>query len=173
LWGHKAQRPCALLLPSKQTAGYLVRLMMDDRACGFLSAALRHVRDAEHLALPTPAQSLDQTYHLAGFGPECARKASLPRRTYDKAIGHGATEVSEVALRFALAMDPAARRYDLEGWRATYPALAAWGEGARYEATGTRTAQQVDLLLREAREIVDRITAALWMDGMIPERFQW
>jgi hypothetical protein len=148
--------------------------MLDARSLGMLSAALRHVRTAEHLAsVPPPDRSPDQAFHLAGFAPECARKATLPRPTYDQAIGHGVAAASEAALRVALAMDPVGRRYDIEGWRARYPALARWNERVRYEPTGRRTEQEVADLLREVREIVDRLTFALWADGKIPAGFAW
>jgi hypothetical protein len=146
---------------------------MDDRSQDFLSAALRHVRDAEHLALAGEGTSLDQSYHLAGFGPECARKATLSKSTYDKAIGHGVGASSEVALRIALALDPGPHRYDLQGWGGRYPALAAWSENARYERSGTRSSTDVEALVREAREIVDRLVIALWMDGVLPREFPW
>jgi hypothetical protein len=139
-----------------------------------LSAALRHVRDAEHLSRTAEEHaSLDQSYHLAGFGPECARKAALGADTYARAIGHGVGPSSEAALRFALATDGAARRYDLEEWRTTYPALAGWSESARYEPTGRREAAEVAALVAEARRIVDAITYALWADGRIPQAFTW
>jgi hypothetical protein len=138
-----------------------------------LSAALRHVRDAEHLASPGPGQSVDQAFHLAGFGPECARKAALSKRTYDQAIGHGVTQWSERALSFALAADPAAHRYDLADWAKDYPALKAWTEQSRYKRTGACTVQVVATLLHEARSLVDRIVFALWADGKVPGGFAW
>jgi hypothetical protein len=147
---------------------------MDQRALDLLSAALRHVRDAEHLTSALELdRSIDQAYHLAAFGPECARKAALSRRTFDRAIAHGVSGMSDTALAFALAMDPSARRFDLEGWSPRYPSLGAWSEGARYEATGTRTAAEVNALLRESREIVDRLVFALWADGLVPGAFSW
>lgn len=149
-------------------------MLLEDRALGMLSAAVRHVRTAEHLSsVDPPERSPDQAFHLAGFGPECARKATLPRSTYNRAIGHGVTGASESALRVALVLDPFARRYDLEEWAPRYPALAGWNERARYEPTGCRTQQEADSVVREAREIVDRISFALWADGRIPVGFAW
>jgi hypothetical protein len=79
---------------------------LDKHAVDLLSAALRHVRDAEHLATPNHSgYSPDQAHHLAGFGPECAQKATL------------------------------------------------------------------QAIVREARDLVDRITAALWADGRLPDTF--
>lgn len=148
--------------------------MLDRRALGMLSAALRHARTAEYLlSAPKPDQSPDQAFHLAGFGPECARKASLPRATYDQAIGHGVGAASETALRFALAVDPVARRYDVEGWAARYPALAGWNERVRYEPTGRRSTQDAAEIVREAHEVVDRLSFALWADGQVPAGFSW
>jgi hypothetical protein len=139
-----------------------------------LSAAIRHIRDAELLAsVAAPDRSLDQAYHLAGFGPECARKATLSRSTFDKAIGHGTTEASELSLEWALAHDPRAHRYriDLAAWAGRYPALAKWNEGARYDRTGRRQAPEVAALLAEARAIVGATVAALWGDGALDARF--
>ncbi|MBX3270621.1 MAG: hypothetical protein KF729_10185 [Sandaracinaceae bacterium] len=145
-----------------------------DAHLGLLSAALRHVRDAEHLTDPShPGVSLDQAYHLAGFGPECARKATLSSRIYDKAIGHGVGRASDVALDVALALDAHAHRYDLVDWRGRYPTLAAWTEQARYEGTGTYGAVAVEPLLEEAHQIVGRIAFALWADGRVREEFEW
>ena len=147
---------------------------MDDTTQGFLSAALRHVRDAESLADPVSgAASLDQAYHLAGFGPECVRKATLANRGFDKPIGHGVGRANKAALAIALTIDAQAHRYDLVDWRSRYPALSVWSEGARYEATGTYEEVRVKPLLKEAREIVDRIAFALWADGRVPEEFEW
>ena len=139
-----------------------------------LSAAIRHIRDAEFLASASPpARSLAQAFHLAGFAPECARKATLPRKAFDKAIGHGTTDASELSLEWALAHDPRARRYsvDLARWSARYPGLRSWNEGVRYERTGTRQPAEVTALLTEVRGIVAAILAALWIDGVLDARF--
>lgn len=147
--------------------------MLEVRAQGLLSAALRHIRDAEHLLEVSPSQSIDQSYHLAGFAPECARKAAIPARAYDQAIGHGVGDSSEVALDYVLATNSFSHRYDLKNWQVRYPHLAAWKEIVRYEVTGQRNAIDVAALVSEAREIVDRIVYALWADGMIPGGFSW
>lgn len=147
--------------------------MLTEHALAMLSAALRHVRDAEHLISEHPAQSPDQAYHLAGFGPECARKATLPHPTYYQAIGHGVAGSSEQALNFALATNPIARRYDVENWSQRYPKLANWRETVRYSMTGTTTIADAQALVLEAREIVDRIAYAMWADGLIEGSFTW
>ena len=139
-----------------------------------LSAALRHMRDAEHLADSSLGPiSLDQAYHLAGFAPECARKAALSSSGFDRALGHGG-DGSETALGIALALDARAHRYELADWGARYVALALWStRSPRYDATGTYRESDVVPLLREAREVVDRISFALWADGRVPEAFAW
>lgn len=40
-----------------------------------VSAALRHINDARTLLATSPVQAA----YLAGYGPECARKAALAR----------------------------------------------------------------------------------------------
>ncbi|HTN86613.1 MAG TPA: hypothetical protein VL242_23090 [Sorangium sp.] len=134
-----------------------------------LSAALRHLRDAEHLADATsPHLSLDQAYHLAGFAPECARKAAIAAPWVNKPLGHELGDNAEVVLELALTLDPFATRYALQGWGTTYPALDKWEPGCRYEQTSTFTSAHVEPLLREARRVVEEIMAALWADGRLP-----
>lgn len=90
-------------------------MRLKQRQLDFLSAALRHMRDAEHLLGPGEHTSLDQAYHLSGFGPECARKATLSRGSLDKALGHLGEDGNDETLEIALVMDAGAARYRLRG----------------------------------------------------------
>ena len=147
---------------------------LSERAQGALSAALRHVRDAEHLADPSnPHASVDQAFHLAGFGPECVRKAVLSDGALDKAIGHGVGEEAERALEAALAWDVVAHRYQPRGWPERFPTLLRWSVEARYKRTGYYSREQVEALLADARRAVDEVTLALWADGRLPRTFPW
>lgn len=140
-------------------------MALTKEAAALLSAALRHVRDAEHLATAATAGfSLDQARHLAGFGPECARKAILSERGFDKLIGH---TFNDTALELALSLDPVALRYEPREWAKRYPTLARWSEQCRYDATGAaaKVEPQVRALLVEARDAVDDIVLRLWADG--------
>jgi hypothetical protein len=149
-------------------------LELDPRAQGFLSAAQRHLRDAEHLLrAPVPDRSVDQAYYLAGYGPECVRKAAVPASTYDQAMGHGVGESSEVALAYALATNVSAHRYELTQWYQRYPALTKWNETARYRRSGTFSEDQARDLLQQASDVVDAVTYALWADDVVPESFRW
>lgn len=133
-----------------------------------LSAALRHLADAEHLAdASNPHCSLDQAYHLAGFGPECARKAAIAASWANTSLGHDLGDDAEAVLELALALDPAASRYEVRGWEQAYPALAAWNPDCRYKATGTFERSQTDPLVREAWLAATEILAAMWADGRI------
>jgi hypothetical protein len=142
--------------------------------CALLSAALRHVQDAEHLAGlgplaagPNRRISLDQAYHLAGFGPECARKAALAASWAHKPLGHELGDDADMVLQLALALDPTAERYDVQSWGSRYPALAAWTPESRYHETGTYDRAEVERLLRDAWLVVNEIMAALWADGRL------
>ena len=134
-----------------------------DRASDLLSAALRHVSDAEHLLATSP----DQSWHLAGFGPECARKACLGDDWWDKALGHELTDFVEPVLELALALDVRAARYGVAGFTARYPSLAEWRPDARYEKTGTRKAEDAKPLVEAAAQLTCRLAAELWMDGRV------
>lgn len=140
-------------------------LTLDEHATALVSAALRHVRDAEALLGKEPTSSPDQAFHLAGYGPECARKAALSSRALDIALGH---EFGADVLETALALDVHALRYDLAHWNTRHPALRAWSTGARYKRTGTYTDAQATELVKAARAAVDRIVVALWSDGAFP-----
>lgn len=142
---------------------------MSDEGLKLTSAALRHARDAEALASPGPQTSLDQAYHLAGFGPECARKAILAGRWLDQVIGHGFGDDGERILDFAVALDPRAARYHPAGFGVAYPALAGWDVGCRYERTGTRKGGDVAAICAEARAAVDSVVVSLWVDGHFPD----
>ena len=145
-------------------------LALSPKATDLLSAALRHVRDAEHLLDDTTGcSSPDQAYHLAGFGPECARKATVSLRWLDKALGHGVEEASAEVVEFALALAPLARRYDPGMHAGRWPELSAWRPDVRYEKTGTFSEQRAKAIAGEAREVVDTVVVALWADGRLPE----
>lgn len=138
-----------------------------------VSAALRHARDAEHLLQEGPSRSIDQAFHLAGFGPECIRKALLDDSVFDTILGHRLDLGMESTLETILALDPAARRYAPRHWSARWPALGTWTEQARYEPTGKRAPAEVGALVLQSAEIVRETLAALWADGRLPPRFLW
>lgn len=134
----------------------------------FVSAAARHLNDAERLVNASP----DQAFHLAGFAPECAQKAVLTSRWLDKALGHLNDPIGEQALEFALSVEPSAARYRLRLKGPALPVLARWGVECRYERTGTR-ASEAPQAVSEAEALVDSIASALFMDGRIPPDFEW
>ncbi len=144
-------------------------LTLSDKAVDLASAALRHVRDAEHLLDAGPDTSVDQAYHLAAFGPQCARKAALSVRWLDKEIGHGAGTLADDLLDLVVAIDPIAHRYEPLAYSTRYHALSKWDVGYRYVRTGAHTRAQAEALCRDAREAVDATVAALWADGRLPD----
>lgn len=144
---------------------------LNKRQLDLLSAAMRHARDADHLAGQHADASLDQAWHLAGFGPECARKACLTEDWADKALGHDFDESGEALLEWVVALDPHAWRYRLSGWRDELPGLAAWRPDHRYERTGTVIEAQRDVsgLVSAAMTRVTRVAAELWADGRLKD----
>jgi hypothetical protein len=146
-------------------------LTLSPHAASFISAALRHIRDAEHLLeSPSAHCSPDQAYHLAGFAPECARKGTLSLRWLDHLIGHAVDPFSEELLELAIALDPIAHRYNPLAYATRYPTLVGWTVDARYEHTGTRKVPEATAICAEAREAVDAVVIALWADGRLPDK---
>ena len=149
-------------------------LELSSKQQALVSAALRHVRDAEHLlGAEQTVKSPDQAFHLAGFGPECMRKALLSDRVYDRVLGHRIRPGLEVVLDAILALDPVAHRYFPREWSGRWRALGEWTEESRYERTGTRAEVEVRPLVEDARQVVSQTLAALWADGRLPAGFAW
>lgn len=137
------------------------------RRSRLVSAALRHIRDAERLAEPGERRSLDQAFHLMGFGPECARNACLAEAWAEKAIGHGFSPAAEDNLELVLSLDAHAQRYLPASWRVRHPVLERWDVTCRYGATGSHEAALVGAAVQAARNVVDEIVLRLWTDGML------
>ena len=129
------------------------------RSAAFASAALRHLRDARMLARP----SLDQAWHLVGFGPECALKACLSQEWQPRAVGHQTT-LTGVAAEWILELDPIARR---RGATAPSDPLQGWTTNVRYDRTGTAAASNIDIdaVIAVATQAVERQLADLWTSG--------
>lgn len=141
---------------------------LDEKAVDLVSAAIRHLRDAEFLADREGAHpSPDQAYHLAGYAPECMRKATLGVRWFDKAIGHRFDEAAGTAIDFAIAMDPMALRYNPRGIGDHFTELKAWREDVRYLRSGRIAPAQVERCVAESRELVEELLFALWWDGRL------
>jgi hypothetical protein len=138
-----------------------------------ISAALRHLRDAEHLLLPGPHRSVEQALHLAGFGPECARKGCVDEDLADQALGHDIEDAEDSVVDFLLAMDPAASRYGIDEHRSRLSSWARhWRPACRYMATDAPEplATVVADVLSEARGFVDDCVLDLWSDGLLPAK---
>lgn len=131
----------------------------------FLSAALRHTRDAERMQSDADTLSLDQAWHLAGVAIECARKAGIQSEWFWKLLGHSFSTTAEEIVDLAIALDPAASRRPLRAWSITYPSVRDWSPEHRYERTGTRLARSVDQLVQQSRKACSSISVALILDG--------
>jgi hypothetical protein len=140
----------------------------------FVSSALRHARDAEHLLEPGAHISPDQAWHLAGFAHECARKTCLATSWVAKVLGHDFDNAGETILEIAAALDPRVSRYPVRDWRTRYPRIPEWSPNHRYERTGSRPASpSVRELVTQARAAVDTMVMALYLDGRVsPESLQ-
>lgn len=134
-----------------------------------VSAALRHVADAAALEHDSPVQA----FYLAGYGPECARKASLARwedREEDvrnRAIGHRFEAPAETTLAWFCDLDPLASRYTLRNWHARHPVLREWKEEVRYGRSDSLTAAKVRRMCDSAEALTYGAVASLWADGRL------
>jgi hypothetical protein len=135
----------------------------------FLSAALRHVRDAEHLLESDEHASPDQAWHLAGFAHECARKALLQDGWVARMLGHDFDDASEQVIDVAIALDSRANRLPLRDWARRYPTIAEWKAEHRYERTGASRAlrREVVGLVTQGRQAVDASVLALFLEGTL------
>lgn len=122
------------------------------------SAALRHVRDARRLCEGAPP-SLDQAWHLAGFGPECARKAALSDASLHQRLGHDLDDPELTG--WALALDAGAQR-----WAWTPAPTTAWRPSHRYDPTGTRGIDEVRPFVVECEGDTLEIVGRLWCGGI-------
>lgn len=142
--------------------------LLHPRQVELLSAALRHTRDAERLLEHASCRSVDQAWHLAGFGPECARKACLTERWADIPLGHDLGRDAADLLAVAVSLDPVAWRLGLPK-PAAGDALASWNPNVRYAATGTANPDATRSAVATARGIVDDTVSDLWAAGLLPE----
>ncbi len=157
--------PAALLLQELGLAGGTDSELR--RRSRLVSAALRHVHVAEHLVANGPHRSLDEAFHVAGFGPECVQAACLGEEWFGKAVGHGFDVAQSENLRLLMSLDPRARRYLPADWGAQHPVLRSWTVQSRYQPTGTFDLAQATAMTQGARALVDRVVASLWADGLL------
>jgi hypothetical protein len=141
---------------------------LSPRQLALLSASLRHVRDSEALLDGTARPSVDQAWHLIGFGPECVRKACLAENWADKPLGHDLGNRAEALLDFAIALDPTAWRLGLVQAAPVAP-FAKWTPEARYDRTGTAAEAATRAAVTAARDIVDFAIVTLWSSGLLEE----
>jgi hypothetical protein len=135
----------------------------------FMSAALRHVRDAEHLVDAGEHTSRDQAWHLAGFALECARKACLQDNWVPRLLGHAFDEASENVVELAVALDPRAGRMRVRDWSTRFPAISSWRPDHRYDASGVADAanRNVNALVEQGRTAVNEVLLALLFEGAL------
>lgn len=132
--------------------------MLAEDQLDLLSAALRNQIDAERLLPDSP----DQSWHLAGFAAECARKSCLTIEPFRVALGHEHGADADRLLDVILALDGRAQRLPLRGWAPLGSKLAAWSEAHRYDRRGGHAAEAKELV-RECAQRHDAVLLALWL----------
>ncbi len=139
------------------------------RAADLASAALRHVRDADHLLEPGPHRSVDQALHLAGFGPECVRKAALTSGWSDRILGHELGPEAAERFDLLIALDAHAGRAGVADFDRRFPALAGWRVERRYDPTGAADEAEARAVVEQARAAVGQTFVTLWLDGRLDD----
>jgi hypothetical protein len=111
--------------------------------------------------------------YLAGYGPECIRKAALmrlPREDEDqrnRAIGHRFGKPEELAFKLFCDGDMLASRYGLTGWKQQASALGDWKEDLRYSRSDSVTLRQATRLVEASEMLTLRTLTDLWADGRL------
>jgi hypothetical protein len=130
-----------------------------------LSASLRHQQDAESYLAISP----DQSWHLAPFALECARKACLSNNVYRKALGHEDRGTDDL-MELVLAVDARALRLPLQGWLRAVPDLQTWKPDHRYDRTGAHVTRAA-ALVNGVTSLHQQVLARLFLvDGYDPEQ---
>ncbi len=165
----EVQEPDRTRLPAVTSRFAYVSSVEHSRRSRLVSAALRHMRVAEHLLVDGLGRSFDDSFYIAGFGPECAQAACLSEEWFERAIGHGFTDAQIANLRFVMSLDTRARRYLAADWAAEFPILMAWRVLRRYDRTGSVERKTACEMVASSRTLVDRVASQLWADGMLDE----
>jgi hypothetical protein len=143
-------------------SNHLWKCYVEKLNLSLVSAAVRHIRDAEALLASSP----DQAWHLAGFGPECMRKAVLTLPWAGKALGHDLDGSEAVVLSLVLELDPHARRYQGTTRLGSHAILNRWDVKHRYDQTGTWVQSAPELVATCSTE-VQRLLASIVACGLL------
>ena len=128
---------------------------MNPQSEAYASAALRHLDSARLLLDPHP----DQTWHIAGYAPECATKSALcVDEAWGRTLGH---ELQPEALEWALSLSPRASE------RRPPSTPRGWRPDCRYEASGSYNTLQAQQLLKVCEGEVLRTLAYMWVEGSL------
>lgn len=131
----------------------------------YVSAAVRHATDAEHLF---GSGRFDNAGYLAGYGVECSLKAlvRLGGGPTPQKLGHELQNLHGVALDLATLLSPGIRRYHVEGDPCVDFAVRHWRPSLRYERSGMLTAEDARRVVDAARICVKRVVQTMILDGV-------
>jgi hypothetical protein len=148
-------RSLEVLCPTRDT--FASTAAMAITPFGLRSAAARHLADADgHFQ----NGNLEQAAHLAGFAPECARKAMLDHR-WHKRLGH---RMDGPVLELLASLEPRSvceTPLDRDGERE----LRAWTPEVRYAGSGTLRREAVAELVATAKRVAVHYLAQGWALG--------
>lgn len=142
---------------------------LSDPQMSLVSAALRHIADAQTLLADSPVQAM----YLAGYGPECIRKAALMRLPEEqedqrnRAIGHRFDKPEETTLKLFCDSDTLASRYKLTDWKRQVNVLGDWKEDLRYGRSDSVPRARAQKLLESCERLTLHTLADLWADGRL------
>jgi hypothetical protein len=121
----------------------------------YASAALRHLDSAWLLLDHHP----DQSWHLAGYAPECAAKSALSvDDAWGRTLGH---DLQPEALDWVLSLAPRAAEH-----RPPTPPQH-WRPDCRYMTSGTWDRHQAHQLLEDCQQKALRTLTHMWVEGSL------
>ena len=134
---------------------------MPPEALDMLSAAFRHLECAQNLLATSP----DEAWYLAGYVPECTRKAVISSGEFLKIIGH---DPGSRILNFVIAGDVEAHRAGVDQWSMS-ESWGKWSPEHRYDRTSEARKVTAATLVAEAENRLWNVVVSAWTDGRIRE----
>ena len=130
----------------------------------FISAAVRHFDDSEHLLNES---RIDNAGYLAGYVVECSLKAVIMCGSgpHPRQYGHDLALLGREALDLALLLSPSLRCYRPETIDEITQGSRNWQPSWRYAATGDLTQQKAQEIIESGKKAFEQLIIPIVLDG--------